>query len=109
MDDNQIKQLERINSVVDVAKELGVTFDKSMGRCFRADRHPGGGDERTLFFNLAKNTFLCKTCGDIGGSVTDLVCQIKGCGREEALEWLAHRVEFDQKTKKMYHGRGRKK
>jgi hypothetical protein len=109
MEDKEIKQLEKINSVVDVAKELGVKFSKSMGECFRAEKHPDGGEDYTLFFNLAKNTFLCKTCPDVGGSVTDLVCQIKGCDRDEAIEWLAHRVEFDQKTKKMYHGRGRKK
>ncbi len=109
MEEQEIKELERLNSVIDVAKELGVKFSKSMGECFRAENHPEAGDGFTLFFNLGKNTFMCKTCLDVGGTVTDLVCQIKGCGREEALEWLAHRVEFDQKTKRMYHGKGKKK
>jgi hypothetical protein len=63
----------------------------------------------TLFFNPARNTFFCKTCPDVGGSVIDLVCQHGGVTREAAAAWLAHRMEFDRETRDRYSGKGWKK
>jgi hypothetical protein len=102
------KQIERANRIIEVAVELGIKVQGTMGKCFRCVRD-GEDKPMTLFFNPAKNTFLCKTCDDVGGSVIDLVCQHRDWDKQQALEWLAHRVEFDLMTQKMYHGRGRKK
>jgi hypothetical protein len=108
MEEKLVEQLERSNPIVQVAVELGLKICGNMGRCFYPQRHePDTG--ATLFFNVAKNTFFCKTCPDVGGGVIDLVCQVQGCDRPQAIDWLAHRVEFDQLTKKRYHGKGKKK
>ena len=78
-----------------------------VGHCFKC------GHDRTedfsLFFNVAKNTFFCKNCPEIGGSVIDLVCQIKQWDREKAVDWLVHRQEFDQQTKDLFQFKGKKK
>ncbi|MFH1113490.1 MAG: hypothetical protein V1792_06180 [Pseudomonadota bacterium] len=108
MDDKERKRIENVSRIIEVAVELGIKVKGNVGKCFMAERH-GNGNDMTLFFNVAKNTFLCKTCPDVGGSVTDLVCQQRGWEERQALDWLAHRAEFDQLTKSMYHGKGRKK
>jgi hypothetical protein len=41
----------------------------------------------------------------VGGSVVDFVCQVKGWPREQAIAWLAHRIEFDRQTREMYYER----
>ncbi len=66
-------------------------------------------EHQTLFFNPARNTFHCRICSDVGGSVIDLVCQIRGWDRQQAIDWLAHRVEFHELTRQRYHGKGKKK
>jgi hypothetical protein len=108
MEENSVKQLERSNPIVEVAVELGLKLNANMGKCFYPQRH-GADPSPTLFFNVAKNTFFCKTCTDVGGGVIDLVRQVKGWDRQQAIDWLAHRNEFDQLTKKRYHGKGKKK
>jgi len=108
MDDKDIKRIESASRIIDVAVELGIKVQGNMGKCFRTERHPDD-KELTLFFNPAKNTFLCKACPDVGGSVVDLVCQQRDWEKPQALEWLEHRADFDQFTKSMYHGKGRKK
>jgi len=109
VDEIDLKKLDRANPIIQVAIELGVKVQGSMGRCFKTGHHPEADEAMTLFFNTAKNTFFCKTCEDVGGSVIDLVCQYRDVGREEAIAWLAHRDEFDQLTRGRYYGRGRKK
>jgi hypothetical protein len=104
-----LTQLERAHPIIPVAIELGIKVQGSTARCFRRERHGPEGDDRTLFFNPAKNTFHCHTCPDVGGSVVDLVCQVRELGRQEAIDWLAHRAEFDQMTQRLYHGKGKKK
>jgi hypothetical protein len=104
-----IKQLERVNPIIQIATELGISVRGSVGKCFNKAGHPEDNDEPTLFFKPGKNTFLCKTCREIGGSVIDLVCQVNGWDREKAVEWLSHRNEFDLLTKKLYCGKGKKK
>ena len=104
-----LNELERANPIIEVAIEWGIKVRGSMGRCFKADRHPDGNEESTLFFNVAKNSFFCKSCADVRGSVIDLICQHQGWERKKAVDWLAHRVEFDQLTQKLYHGKGKKK
>jgi len=108
MEDNDVKRIETASRIVEVAVELGIKVQGNMGRCFKTERHEDN-TALTLFFNAAKNTFLCKTCRDVGGSVVDLVCQQRGWDRQQALEWLAHRADFDQLTQSMYHGKGKKK
>lgn len=108
IEDLDLEQLEKANPIVQIAIELGIKVQGGMGKCFRTDRHVS--DEKpTLFFNPAKNVFRCRECDDVGGSVVDLVCQYQGWDRQRAIEWLAHRAEFDRFTKKLYHGKGRKK
>lgn len=104
MQENELKRLEQKNPIVEVAVEMGFTVRNNMTACFRTDRH-GQGDAPSLFFNIAKNTFLCRTCPDVGGGVTDFICQAKGWPREQAIEWLAHRIEFDRQTREMYYER----
>jgi hypothetical protein len=104
-----LKMLERASPIIAVAIELGIKVQGSMGTCFRKDRHAPHGEQQTLFFNPAKNTFQCRSCPDVGGSVIDLVCQRQGWKQEEAIAWLAHRAEFDQLTQRLYRGKGKKK
>lgn len=109
MEQNDLEKLEQGNPVIQVAIELGIKIQGSMGLCFRKDRHSSDDGAMTLFFNTARNTFFCKTCPDVGGSVIDLVSQKLELPREEATAWLAHRIEFDQLTKARYGGKGKRK
>ncbi len=104
-----LKALERASSIIEVATELGIKVRGNVGRCFKKERHSDEAETPTLFFNPAKNSFFCTICPDVGGSVIDLVCQRQGWDREKAMDWLAHRSEFDQLTRKLYHGKGKKK
>jgi hypothetical protein len=108
-DAEQLQLLEQNNPILQVAVELGIKVRGNMGKCFRTEAHAGGADELTLFFNLAENSFFCKTCTDVGGDVIDLVCQYQGWERNQAIDWLNHRIEFDRQTKKMYYQRGKRK
>jgi hypothetical protein len=45
----------------------------------------------------------------VAGDVIDFVCQSQEWDRQKAIDWLSHRIEFDQKTRSMYYGRGKKK
>lgn len=109
MEENDPKKLEQMSGIIQVATELGIKVNGSVGMCFKQGRHKEDEGKPTLFFNPARNTFKCKMCPDVGGSVIDLVCQCRGLDRIEAIEWLAHRAQFDQHTRKLYHGKGRKK
>jgi len=109
MEELDLKQLDRSNPIIQVAIELGMKVQGNMARCFNEGAHAVEDKAMTLFFSAAKNSFFCKTCPDVGGSVIDLVCQYRGLSREEAIAWLAHRVEFDQMTRQRYYTRGRKK
>ena len=109
MEEIDLKELERANPIIQVAIELGIKVKGSVGRCFKTERHPDGNEELTLYFNVAKNSFFCKTCPDMRGSVIDLLCQHQGWERQKAVDWLAHRAAFDQLTQKRYHGKGKKK
>jgi hypothetical protein len=108
MDDMDVKRIESTERIIEVAIELGIKVRGNMGPCFRSERHKED-EAPTLFFNPVKNTFMCRTCPDVGGSVVDLICQQRGWERQRALEWLEHRAEFDRRTHSMYHGKGRKK
>ena len=108
MDEKEIAQIERSNAIIEVAVELGLKVRGNVGPCFRAGRHPDK-DNPSLFFDVARNRFLCRTCDDVGGGVIDFVCQYKSWDRQKAIEWLAHRIEFDQQTRKMYYSRGKKR
>ncbi len=108
MQEKEIGYIEQANAIVEVAVELGLKVRKNLGGCFRTERH-SGQEEPSLFFNVARNSFLCKTCGDVGGGVIEFICQYKGWERQKAIEWLAHRIEFDQQTREMYYSKGKKK
>lgn len=108
MEEKEIRQIEQANPIVEVAVELGLKVRGNLGSCFHIDRHLGE-DNPTLFFNVARNSFLCKTCDDVGGGVIDFICQYKGWERQQAIAWLAHRIEFDRETRTKYYTRGKKK
>ena len=101
MKDHELKRIEMANPIVQVAMEMGIRVRNNLGPCFHTDRH-AGDDEPTLFFNVATNTFFCKRCRDVGGGVIDFVCQYKGWQRQQAIEWLVHRNQFDQETRQKY-------
>jgi hypothetical protein len=108
MQENDLKRLEQLNPIIQVAVEMGLSVRRNLGYCFRTERHTGD-DAPSLFFNVARNSFLCKTCDDVGGSVVDFICQYKGWDRQEAIAWLVHRIEFDQQTRAMYYSKSRKR
>jgi hypothetical protein len=108
MEEQEIRRIEQANPIVEVAVEMGISVRGNLGACFRTERH-AAGTEPTLFFNVARNSFFCKTCADVGGGVVDFICQHKGWERDKAIEWLVHRIEFDQQTRKMYYTKGKKK
>jgi hypothetical protein len=108
MDKAALKQLEQANPIVQVAIELGLSVRRNQAKCFRSERH-GDSEETTLFFDVARNRFFCQTCQDVAGDVIDFVCQSQEWDRQKAIDWLSHRIEFDQKTRSMYYGRGKKK
>jgi hypothetical protein len=109
MDEAEIRKLEKGTPIIEVATELGIKVQGSVGTCFKKDKHIVDDGKPTLFFNLGKNRFHCRSCTEVGGTVVDLVCQYHGWDRQQAIDWLAHRADFDQLTKKLYHGKGRKK
>jgi hypothetical protein len=104
-----IQALEKASPIIPVAVELGIKVQGSMGTCFKKDKHIADDGKPSLFFNLGKNTFHCRFCEEVGGTVVDLVCQCQEWDRQKAIEWLAHRVDFDQFTQKLYHGKGRRR
>ena len=108
LSETEIKRIELSNPILHVAMELGFKFRGNVTACFRSERHPGA-EASTLYFDVPRNRFFCTSCTDVGGGVIDLLCQSRGWERAQAIEWLTHRVEFDQKTRQLYHGRGRRK
>jgi hypothetical protein len=100
--------LEGLHPIIEVAVEMGFKVRDNLTTCFRTERHIENAGP-SLFFNVARNTFLCKHCSDVGGDVIDFICQYKGWSRREAIEWLAHRTEFDRQTRELYYTLGRKK
>ncbi len=108
MEEHEIQHIEQTNPIVEVAVEMGLRVRGNLGTCFRTERHMED-TEPSLFFNVAQNTYFCKTCEDVGGGVIDFVCQFKGWDRPQAVEWLVHRIEFDRQTRKMYYSKGKKK
>jgi hypothetical protein len=109
MDEIDLRKIEEASPIIQVAIELGIKVQGNMGKCFKSERHRDGDRAMTLFFNPSRNTFFCKSCEDVGGSVVDLVSQYRAVAREEAISWLAHRSEFDLLTKQRYGGKGRRK
>ncbi|MGC9194203.1 MAG: hypothetical protein ACP5IL_01965 [Syntrophobacteraceae bacterium] len=109
MDAIDLVKIEQASPVIEVAVELGIKVQGNMGKCFKSEHHCDAHEAMTLFFNPSRNTFFCKSCRDVGGSVVDLVSQYRNVDREEAISWLAHRSEFDLLTKQRYYGKGRKK
>jgi hypothetical protein len=109
MDQSELQKLELTNPIIQVAIELGIKVHGNMGRCFRNERHSAADQTMTLFFNSARNTFFCKACGDIGGSVIDLVSQYRNLSHQEAIDWLTRRSDFDRQTRERYNVKGRKK
>ncbi len=107
--DLDLEKLEKANPIIQVAIELGIKVQGGTGKCFRKDRHAPDSEKPTLLFDLAKNRFRCRECPDVGGGVVDLVCQYHEWDRKRAIEWLSHRADFDRLTKKLYHGKGRRK
>ncbi|MCG6880704.1 MAG: hypothetical protein LJE96_16370 [Deltaproteobacteria bacterium] len=108
MEDRDLEKLEHGNPILEVAVELGIKIKSNTGICFRSDRHADVPGEFTLFFDLAKNSFFCKDCRDVGGNVIDLVCLYRGCDREKAINWLKHRIEFDLETRELYYQKNKK-
>jgi hypothetical protein len=109
MEKRDLKLLEQGSPIIQIAIELGIKTRSNMGICFQSENHSDDADEYTLFFNLADNTYFCKACPDIGGSVIDLVCQRQQWERQEAIDWLKHRIDFDVETKKKYYRKDRRK
>ena len=109
MDKRDLKSLERGNPIIQVAIELGIKVRSNMGICFNVESHANDADEFTLFFNLSDNSFFCKVCPNIGGNVIDLVSQNQGWERQQAIDWLKHRIDFDAETKKKYYRKDRRK
>lgn len=109
IEERDLEKLEKASPIIQVATELGIKVRGSVAKCFKTEGHTLDGERPTLFFNPGKNTFHCRACPEVGGTVIDLVCQHQGWNRQKAVEWLAHRAEFDEFTKKLYHGKGRKK
>ena len=109
MNSADLKRLEMASPITQVAVELGIKVRGSVGICFKADTHDHEYEGPTLLFNPVKNSFSCRACTDVGGTVIDLVCQCRGWDRQQAIEWLEHRAEFDRLTHARYHGKGKKK
>ncbi|SPF33599.1 hypothetical protein SBDP1_1150006 [Syntrophobacter sp. SbD1] len=109
MNEIDLQKLDRTSPIIQVAIELGIKVQGNMAQCFRNAGHPTADATMTLFFDIARNAFFCKTCREVGGSVIDLVSQYRNLSREEAIAWLAHRSEFDMLMRDRYHGKGRKK
>lgn len=107
MEEKEIARIVQANAIIEVAVELGYKVRGNLGPCFRVERH-SPEEEPALFFNVAHNSFLCKSCNDVGGGVVEFICQYKGWEQEKAIEWLVHRIEFDQQTRKMYYTKGKK-
>jgi hypothetical protein len=108
MDDIEVKHLEKVNPIVQVAIEMGMQIRGNMAPCFRADRH-GDGKAPTLFFDVAKNRFLCKECDDVGGGVIEYICQFRHWDRQRAIEWLRHRSDYDLETREKYYHRNNRR
>jgi hypothetical protein len=109
MKTRDLQLLELGNPILQVAIELGIKIRSNMGLCFQRENHIDGSDEFTLFFNLAENSYFCKVCPNIGGSVIDLVCQSQGWERQKAIDWLKHRIDFDLETKNKYYRKDKRK
>lgn len=109
MKTKDLKSLEQGNPILQVAIELGIKIRSNMGLCFQRESHIDESDEFTLFFNLADNSYFCKVCSNIGGSVIDLVGQSQGWERQKAIDWLRHRIDFDLETQNKYYRKDKRK
>jgi DNA primase len=87
-----LSEIKSKNNILDVARELGLDVRGASARCFRPERHKHNDRSPSLSFDLKRNTFKCFVCRDVGGSVIDLVMQVKGVNFREAVEYLAERA-----------------
>jgi DNA primase len=87
-----LNEVKSKNNILDVAREMGVDVRGTSARCFRPERHKHQDQSPSLSFDTKRNTFRCFVCRDVGGSVIDLVMQVKGLNFREAVEYLANRA-----------------
>mgnify|MGYP001387857955 FL=1 len=81
MNNIDLRTINQGNPIIEVARELGIKVRGNTGRCFQSERHDTDADEYTLYFNLTENSFFCRSCTGVGGSVIDLGCQHRGWER----------------------------
>jgi hypothetical protein len=108
MEKDDERRLGQLNPIIQVAMELGLKVRGNLAHCFRMERHTDS-ETPTLFFQVSENRFRCKICADVYGDVIDFVCQYKGWDRQKATDWLAHRIDFDRQTRKLYYGKGKRR
>ena len=87
-----LNEIKSKNNILDVARELGLEVHGTSARCFRPERHKHRDQSPSLSFDTKRNTFRCFVCRDVGGSVIDLVMQVKGLSFRKAVEYLANRA-----------------
>jgi MinD-like ATPase involved in chromosome partitioning or flagellar assembly len=90
---HDLSRIQSKNRIIDVARELGLNINRSTIPCLHHERHQKNSFP-TMTFNLLNNTFKCWVCSDVGGTVIDLVQQVKGIDRRSAVEYLAIRSDL---------------
>lgn len=83
------------NNIIEVARELGVQVSKNTVPCIRQHNHVVKNGSSTMSFNVVANSFKCWVCPDVGGSVLDLVMQVKDVDEASAVQYLAIRSDTD--------------
>jgi len=100
-DSYDIDRILRTNPIIDVARELGLSVNKTVIPCVKRENHVNKNGPPTMTFNLLKNTFKCWVCPNVGGNVIDLIMLVKNVDRQRAIDFLAMRSEIktDQERK----------
>ncbi len=105
---NDIDTIISSDSIIDVARELGISVSKNVVPCINKDKHVDSEGAPTMSFNLVKNTFRCWVCPDVGGDVVDLVMIVQNVDRECAVQFLSIRSEITSNLERNKFFNGRK-
>jgi len=87
-----IRRLKEENSIIDVARDIGMEIKNDMTTCIYPGRHKNNDKHPSLYLNRKNNTFRCMVCPDISGDVITFLNLTLGFTFTEAIQYLAKRA-----------------
>jgi hypothetical protein len=86
-------------SIIEVARELGLTVNGYRAPCWRTESHRNGDANPSVGFRKKQNTGRCFVCDVHTWSNIDLVMFVRGCDLRSAVAWIASRFHVAELPK----------